>query len=133
VVETGRESTLKDFELVLAGGMNNPGATEVHDQFSRLSPEARGFVRELIVMMVDATVFNTLRAIDEADEISIVAGDDRRDDDLREQADGFADRYLDPAGGWLQRYGEHPRSVFDAWMDEPIDESWLERHPKADR
>ena len=133
VVETGREVTLRSFDGFFAGSMKVPGSKELYEQFSRLPPATQDFVRELVVKVVDETVFNTLQAIDDAEDISIIAEAGDRDDDLRDQVDGFASSYVDPERGWLKRHGVHPRSVFDAWMDQPIDTSWLDRHPKADR
>ena len=132
VVETGRERTLRVFELFFAGSMKVPGSRELHEQFTSLPPATQEFVRELVVKVVDETVFNTLQAIDYADDISIIADTNDRDDDLRVQLDGFADSYVDPEKGWRKRHGVHPRSVFDPWMDQQIDTSWLDRLPKAD-
>ena len=96
VVETGRELTLRSFERFFAGSMNVPGATELHGQFSNLPLQTQEFVRELVVKVVDETVFNTLLAFDYTEDISIIADSNERDDDLRVMFDGLADSYVDP-------------------------------------
>ena len=131
VVDIGREVTLREFEHALGGSLNDSRSRELHRQFSELAPEAQEFVRELVTMVVDGTVYNTLRAFDDADDISVIVDADDRDDDLRVQTDGFASSYFGE-GGWLEQHAVHPRSAFDAWI-EPPDTSWLERWPKADR
>ena len=133
VVETGRERTLGAFEAFFAGSMKVPGSKELYEQFSSLPLAAQEFVRELVVKVVDEAIFNTLQAIDDTDDISIVADAEDRDDDLRVLMNGFAGSYVDPENGWRKRLGVRPRSVFDPWMDQDIDTSWLDRLPKADR
>lgn len=133
VVDTGRENTLLELELALAGLLRVPGSIELHDRFVSLSPDAQAFIRELLVKAVDATVYNTLRAIDDTEGISIIADPEERDDDLRVLTDGLAGSFIDPDHGWLKRHGVRPRSVFDAWMEQPIDTSWMDRLPRGDQ
>ncbi len=99
LIEEVRDRTIRLYDKKLSGAMKAEEDQALYEQYRSLDENAKIFVKNLIPMIVDTSMHNTLCMIEDSDDFVLSIGDD----DVRDLSDGLAgELYTDD--GWISRF-----------------------------
>jgi hypothetical protein len=99
LIKEVRDRTIRQYHKKTSGLMKSEDDQALFRRYESLDESAKEFIKDLIPMIVDTSLHNTLCMIEDSDNFILTVGED----DIRNVSDGLAGE-LYTEDGWIAKY-----------------------------